>query len=87
MPQLYLLPIHAILFIALIERRNADSEIYLGRRRGYSGNPANFSLRNFEADLQIFDQLGLGHETSQHARVMAFALAVSKFRSIYDPFL
>lgn len=60
---------------AIEDPNNRDClvRVYLGvRRRNHVSGP-NFSLRNFEADLSIIDQLAL--EKAQHARAMAICLS------------
>lgn len=60
---------------ALNNPRNRDCliRVYLGVRRiNYQYRP-NFSLRNFEADLSILDELQL--EKAHHTQAMAICLA------------
>jgi hypothetical protein len=56
------------------QNRNCLIRIYLGVRRPFVSQEGNFSLQNFEANLDIIDELGL--EKEQHAREMARALAI-----------
>lgn len=60
---------------AIADRNNRDClvRVYLGVRRPNRLFSSNFSLRNFEADLSVIDQLTL--EKAQHARAMAICLA------------
>ncbi|MCJ1368422.1 hypothetical protein MMC16_007565 [Acarospora aff. strigata] len=55
--------------------------VYLGRRRNFRSQES-FSLRNFEADLTIIDELGL--EKEEHARTIASALAVVHWSALID---
>lgn len=60
---------------ALADPKNRDCliRVYLGVRRPNRTFPSNFSLRNFEADLEIVDELQL--EKVHHAQAMAVCLA------------
>ncbi|KAL9608250.1 MAG: hypothetical protein Q9167_006902 [Letrouitia subvulpina] len=56
--------------------RDCLVRVYLGRRCGnHQAKPDRFSLRNFEADLKVFGELGLSTETYSYAKMMAIALA------------
>ncbi|KAH7354830.1 zinc finger protein-domain-containing protein [Rhexocercosporidium sp. MPI-PUGE-AT-0058] len=61
---------------------NCLARIYLGVRRPTRSKTAGFTLRNFELDLQILDELGL--EKEYLAREMARALAVCHWRCRTD---
>ena len=53
--------------------RDCLIRLYLGIRRSYISSPSFFSIRNFEADLNIVDELGI--DKIQHAAAMGLALA------------
>ena len=67
----------------MIENRLA--RIYLGVRRPTRSKSASFTLRNFELDLHIVDDLEL--EKEHFAREMARALAVMHWRCKVSYFL
>jgi len=55
--------------------------VYLGRRRSFTPR-GEFSLRNFEADLTILDELKL--DQNSYARAMATALAIMHWNAKTD---
>lgn len=69
---------------ALNDPRNRHCliRVYLGVRRENRNFHSDFSLRNFEADLNILDELQL--EKADHARAMAISLAEMHWRAKID---
>ena len=56
-----------------ISNRDCLVRVYLGVRRPHRVASQTFSLRNFEADLSVIEQLAL--EKAHHVRAMAICLS------------